>query len=134
VREQWSAWAAVWLLSLDGESEYEVLHTSHHRSFVNGLDLFDYTQLDISNRGDVKSLISSFRPDIILNAAAMTNVDLCERDREQAWKINVTGVEHLVEVCRRINAKLIHVSTDYVLTEGWKLQRRRSGQSNQLLW
>jgi dTDP-4-dehydrorhamnose reductase len=99
---------------LDGESEYEVLHTSHHRSFVNGQDLFDYTQLDISNRGDVKSLISSFRPDVVLNAAAMTNVDHCERDREQAWKINVTGVEHLVEICRRINAKLIHVSTDYV--------------------
>ncbi len=99
---------------LDGESEYEVLHTSHHRSFVNKQELVDYTQLDISNRGDVKSLISSFRPDIVLNAAAMTNVDLCEREREQAWKMNVTGVEHLVEVCRRINAKLIHVSTDYV--------------------
>jgi dTDP-4-dehydrorhamnose reductase len=99
---------------LDGESEYEVLHTSHHRSFVSEQGLFDYTQLDISNRSDVKSLISSFRPDVVLNAAAMTNVDLCERDRESAWKMNVTGVEHLVEICRRINAKLIHVSTDYV--------------------
>jgi dTDP-4-dehydrorhamnose reductase len=99
---------------LDGESEYEVLHSSYHRSFVNDQDLFDYTQLDISNRSDVKSLISSYRPDIVLNAAALTNVDFCEREREQAWKVNVTGVEHLVEVCRRINAKLIHVSTDYV--------------------
>ena len=99
---------------LDDESEYEVLHTSYHRSFVNNQDLFDYTQLDISNRSDVKSLILSYRPDIVLNAAALTNVDFCEREREQAWKVNVTGVEHLVEVCRRINAKLIHVSTDYV--------------------
>ena len=99
---------------LDGESGYEVLHTSHHRSFVQKQDIVDYTQLDISNRSDVKSLISSYRPDIILNAAAMTNVDLCEHEREQAWKINVTGVEHLVEVCRRIDAKLVHVSTDYV--------------------
>ena len=98
----------------DGKSKYEVLHSSHHRSFVNNQGLFDYTQLDISNRSDVKSLIVSYRPDVILNAAAMTNVDLCERDREQAWKMNVTGVEHLVEVCRKINAKLIHVSTDYV--------------------
>ncbi len=98
----------------DGESEYEVLHTSHHRSFVNEQVLIDYTQLDISNRSDVKSLITSYRPDVILNAAAMTNVDGCEREREQAWKINVTGVEHLVEVCRRIDAKLVHVSTDYV--------------------
>ncbi len=101
-------------LVLDGESEYEVLHTSHHRSFVSEQNLFDYTQLDISNRSDVKSLISSYRPDIVLNAAAMANVDHCEKEREQAWKMNVTGVEHLVEVCRRIDAKLIHVSTDYV--------------------
>ncbi len=99
---------------LDGESEYEVLHSSYHRSFVNDQALFDYTQLDITNRSDVKSLISSYRPDIVLNAAALTNVDFCDREREQAWKVNVTGVEHLVEVCRRINAKLIHVSTDYV--------------------
>lgn len=101
-------------LVLDGESEYEVLHTSHHRSFVSEQNLFDYTQLDISNRSDVKSLISSYRPDIILNAAAMANVDHCEKERELAWKMNVSGVEHLVEACRRINGKLIHVSTDYV--------------------
>ncbi len=100
--------------ALDGEPEYEVLHTSHQRSFVSEQSLFDYTQLDISNRSDVKSLILSYHPDIVLNAAAMTNVDHCERERELAWKVNVTGVEHLVEVCRRINAKLIHVSTDYV--------------------
>ncbi len=98
----------------EGESDYEVLHTSHHRSFANGKILLDYTQLDISNRSDVKSLVTSYRPDVILNAAAMTNVDACEREREQAWKMNVTAVENLVESCRRIDAKLVHVSTDYV--------------------
>lgn len=101
-----------WLF--DHESDYEVLHTSHHRSFVHDQVLVDYTQLDITNRGDVKSLVSSYRPDVILNAAAMTNVDACEREKEQAWKVNVTAVENLSEVCRRIDAKLVHVSTDYV--------------------
>jgi dTDP-4-dehydrorhamnose reductase len=101
-----------WLFN--NESDYEVLHTSHHRSFVHDRMLIDYTQLDITNRSDVKSLVTSYRPDIILNAAAMTNVDACEREKEKAWKVNVTAVENLVEVCRRIDAKLIHVSTDYV--------------------
>jgi dTDP-4-dehydrorhamnose reductase len=101
-----------WLF--DSDDEYEVLHSSHHRSFVQSDILIDYTQLDISNRSDVKSLVTSFRPDVILNAAAMTNVDECERGREQAWKANVTAVENLTEVSRRIGAKLIHVSTDYV--------------------
>ncbi|MFZ4622057.1 MAG: dTDP-4-dehydrorhamnose reductase [Bacteroidota bacterium] len=101
-------------LLLDSDDEYEVLHSSHHRSFVQSDILIDYTQLDISNRSDVKSLVTSFRPDVILNAAAMTNVDLCERERELAWKMNVTAVENLTEVSRRIGAKLVHVSTDYV--------------------
>ena len=101
-----------WLL--DADEEYEVLHTSHHRSFAQPEILIDYTQLDISIRSDVKSLVTSFRPDVILNAAAMTNVDTCEREREQAWKMNVTAVENLVEVSRRIGAKMVHVSTDYV--------------------
>lgn len=96
------------------ETEYEVLNTSHHRSFVLDHHLFDYTQLDITNKSDVKSLVTSFRPDIIVNAAAMTNVDACETQREFAWKVNVIGVENLVEVSRRINSTLINVSTDYV--------------------
>jgi dTDP-4-dehydrorhamnose reductase len=98
----------------DGDSDYEVLHTSHHRSFALDVPNIDYTQLDISNKSDVKSLVSSYRPDVVLNAAAMTNVDECEIHRELAWKQNVTAVENLVEVCRRIDAKLVHVSTDYV--------------------
>jgi dTDP-4-dehydrorhamnose reductase len=101
-------------LLFDSDDEYEVLHSSHHRSFAQEDIFIDYTQLDISNRGDVKSLVTSFRPDVILNAAAMTNVDTCEREREQAWKMNVTAVENLMEVCRRIDAKLVHISTDYV--------------------
>ena len=101
-------------LMLGHETEYEVLNTSHHRSFVLDRQLFDYTQLDITSKGDVKSLVSSFRPDIIVNAAAMPNVDVCETQRELAWKVNVMGVENIVEVARRINAHLIHISTDYV--------------------
>ncbi|MGA7161036.1 MAG: dTDP-4-dehydrorhamnose reductase [Bacteroidota bacterium] len=101
-------------LMLGHETEYEVLNTSHHRTFVLDRQLFDYTQLDITNKSDVKSLVTSFRPDIIVNAAAMTNVDACETQRELAWKVNVVGVENLVEVSRRINCHLIHISTDYV--------------------
>jgi len=101
-------------LTLGHQTEYEVLNTSHHRLFVLDRHLFDYTQLDITNKGDVKSLVTSFRPDIIVNAAAMTNVDACETQRELAWKVNVVGVENLVEVARRIDSIFIHISTDYV--------------------
>ena len=101
-------------LMLSTQNDYEVLNTSVERSFVYDNKLFDYNQLDVTNRSDVKSLISSFQPNIILNAAAATNVDWCESNREETWKINVTAVENLVEASRKVGAQLIHVSTDYV--------------------
>ncbi|HEX9828795.1 MAG TPA: dTDP-4-dehydrorhamnose reductase [Bacteroidota bacterium] len=101
-------------LMLGNQTEYEILNTSHHRTFVLEKHLFDYTQLDITRKGDVKSLISSFQPTVIFNAAAATNVDWCETNRDEAWKINVNGVEHLIEAARKVGAKLIHVSTDYI--------------------
>jgi dTDP-4-dehydrorhamnose reductase len=76
--------------------------------------LFDYTQLDLSLRGDVRSLVSSFQPEVIINTAAAVDVDWCEQNREQAWMSNVTAVEHLVEAARKTHARVVHVSTDYV--------------------
>ena len=81
-------------LMLSSQTDYEVLNTSQERSFVFDDRLFDYTQLDIAKKGDVKSLISSFHPTAILNAAAATNVDWCEAHREEAWRVNVVGVEN----------------------------------------
>ena len=101
-------------LMLSSQTDYEVLNTSQERSFVFDDRLFDYTQLDITKKGDVKSLISSFHPTAILNAAAATNVDWCEAHREEAWKVNVVGVENLVEAARKVGARLVHISTDYV--------------------
>lgn len=101
-------------LLLCSQTQYEVLNTSHHRSFVFDRRLFDYTQLDIRSKGDTKSLISSFQPDVILNAAAITDVDWCEANREEAWKANVVGVENLIEAAKKVGARLMHVSSDYV--------------------
>jgi dTDP-4-dehydrorhamnose reductase len=71
-------------------------------------------QMDITSKKDVKRVIHEAEPNVIVNCAAMTNVDACENERERAWKINVEGVEHLIEASRRTNAKIYHVSTDYV--------------------
>ncbi len=101
-------------MMLSVQTNYEVLNTSVERSFVYDKLLFDYNQLDITNRSDVKSLISSFQPDVILNAAAATNVDQCETNREEAWKLNVTAVENLAKAARNVGARFIHVSTDYI--------------------
>lgn len=75
---------------------------------------YDYVTCDITKREDVKKIIYDFYPDFIINAAAFTNVDLSETEREAAWKINVKGVEYLSEAARITDAHLIHISSDYI--------------------
>ena len=74
----------------------------------------DYKSCDITKREAIKDIVLGFYPDYIINTAAFTNVDLCETEKETAWKINVKGVEYLAEASRVIDAHLIHISTDYV--------------------
>ncbi len=78
------------------------------------LDHIQYIKSDITVRNDIKKVVYDFCPDFIINAAAFTNVDLSETERELAWKINVKGVEYLAESARVIDAHLIHISTDYI--------------------
>lgn len=80
-------------------------------SLIEGVD---YKKVDITQKHQVKKLVLDFVPDFIINAAAFTNVDKCESERELAWKINVTGVEHLAQYARLVDAHITHVSTDYI--------------------
>lgn len=73
-----------------------------------------YLSVDITNKKDVKNAVAACAPDVIINAAAMTNVDLCETEREHCWKVNVEGVENIVEAAKRNNTMVVHISTDYV--------------------
>lgn len=93
-------------------NDIELLATSVEDKFV--FDGIEYIQSDISNRNEIKKIVYDFCPDFIINAAAFTNVDLCETQRELAWKINVKGVEYLAEAARVLDSHLIHISTDYI--------------------
>lgn len=63
---------------------------------------------------DAVDKILAIKPNIIINAAAYTKVDLAETEIEQAYAVNATGVYHLAKAAQECNARLIHVSTDYV--------------------
>jgi dTDP-4-dehydrorhamnose reductase len=95
-------------------SGYQVIPSSVEPAPVQPLLGNEYVRLDITSRKDVRSTVAAVAPTVIINAAAMTNVDACEQEREAAWRINVDGVEHLAEATRRTNAHLVHISTDYV--------------------
>ena len=67
--------------------------------------------LDIRNQVALKEIINTTAPDILINLAAMTNVDACELNPELAGEINVAGLQH---ICDSFSGKIIHLSTDYV--------------------
>ncbi|HEY3671971.1 MAG TPA: dTDP-4-dehydrorhamnose reductase [Acidimicrobiia bacterium] len=70
--------------------------------------------LDLADREQVEQVVAEFAPDAVVNAAAMTNVDGCERDPERAFAVNALGVRHLAFASARFGAHIVHVSTDYV--------------------
>lgn len=73
-------------------------------------------ELDVSNFKKVNSFIREIKPDIIINAAAYTNVDSCESNEEKAFKVNALGARNLAIASEKIGAKLVHISTDYVFS------------------
>jgi dTDP-4-dehydrorhamnose reductase len=76
-----------------------------------GMDLPEY---DITQRASVEQTIRAFRPDVVVNAAAYTNVDGCERDPDLAYRVNALGAQNLALICQRCDADLVHVSTNEV--------------------
>lgn len=76
-----------------------------------GLDLPDH---DISDPGSIGQALDSFAPDLVIHAAAMTNVDACERDPELAFRVNVLGTQNVALACGRCGAEMVHVSTNEV--------------------
>lgn len=74
----------------------------------------DITSLDITDIDAVMSLVLAQKPDVIINCAALTNVDGCEKMWDLAYKINAIGPRNLAIAATAVGAKLVHVSTDYV--------------------
>lgn len=75
---------------------------------------FDRFSLDLSNKDTIRQTVRSINPNIIVNAGAYTAVDKAENDFEMSLALNGTAPEILAEEAKRINAILIHYSTDYV--------------------
>ena len=69
--------------------------------------------LDITNYKDVKIICQKFQPTIIINCAAITDVDFCERNKKEAYRVNVDGINNLIK-SSDLTCKIIQISSDYV--------------------
>jgi dTDP-4-dehydrorhamnose reductase len=75
---------------------------------------FNRAQLDLASLNDVRGKLGAMNFDVLINAAAFTNVDACETERDRAFLINAEAPAILAEICHAKGAKLIQFSTDYV--------------------
>ncbi|MDZ4837346.1 MAG: dTDP-4-dehydrorhamnose reductase [Candidatus Melainabacteria bacterium] len=71
-------------------------------------------KLDINERSRVFKLVKEVSPDVIYACAGLTNVDRCEGDAKESFKVNVVGAANLVEAANRVGAKLVLLSSDYI--------------------
>jgi len=75
---------------------------------------FTHSQLDLAQPHEPRATFRSGEFDLVINAAALTNVDYCEAHREEAIRLNAEAPRLLAEICRAKQARFIHLSTDYV--------------------
>jgi dTDP-4-dehydrorhamnose reductase len=74
----------------------------------------DKEEIDIVSASGCKEAIKETEPDIVINAAAYTNVDGCETARHECFAVNAEAVKNIADACRKKNIRIIHFSTDYV--------------------
>jgi len=88
------------------------LQSNHFPEFQ--FTFWNRSELDITVESWVHERIAALKPDIVINAAAYTNVERAEEDREGAVAGNTRGPSYLAETCKSMEALLVHISTDYV--------------------
>ena len=98
---------------LKGRKDVELIATSKGENRRLTQD-FNYVSLDITSAKEVAEIMKEYKPDVVINTAAMTNVDACEDNQDECWDINVNAVDYLLKETIRYDSHLIHLSTDFV--------------------
>jgi dTDP-4-dehydrorhamnose reductase len=109
------------LTGVNGQVGHSLQATLKASGLPTELIALDRSQLDLANTEQIREVVRTVQPDLIINPAAYTAVDKAESEYDLAYSINVIAPGILAEEAARLNAKLIHFSTDYVYN-GRKLE------------
>ena len=102
------------LHKLRKDSSVQLIATSKGENRVSSKEGYTYFDLDITNNDAVAKFISIEKPQVVINTAAMTNVDLCEDENKDCDALNVEAVRYLADACVKVDAHLIQISTDFI--------------------
>ena len=126
----------VFVTGVGGQLGYDVMNELAQRGHTCvGSDILpkekialplEYVQLDITDQTAVEQTISKLQPDAVIHCAAWTAVDAAEDEDKKAkvYAINVDGTKYIAEACKKVDCKMVYISTDYVFngegTEPWQ--------------
>lgn len=122
----------VFVTGVAGQLGHDVMNELHKRGYQGiGSDLAEkysgmddgtavcgmpYIRLDITDKSAVESTMTSLNPDAVIHCAGWTQVDLAEEEdkKDLVYSINVDGTKNIADVCKKLDCKMIYISTDYV--------------------
>ena len=90
------------------------LWATHLRDLPAGFTSHHLRRLDVTNKEETQMLFQEIQPSVVVHLAGVGSVDYAEKNQREAWNINVQGTQHVIEACRGLGAKLIHVSSNAV--------------------
>jgi dTDP-4-dehydrorhamnose reductase len=112
------------IYNLIKRNDFQIIATSFGANRMMETDGYTYEPLDITNKSEVERVFTKYLPDVIINTAAMTNVDACETKRDECWALNVSAVQNIIDSITALavplpegkekSPHLIHLSTDFI--------------------
>jgi dTDP-4-dehydrorhamnose reductase len=104
------------IYALIKRNDVEVIATSKGENRILEKNGYSYQNLDITNKEEVRKILEKHCPEVVINTAAMTNVDACEKERELCRLLNVEAVNNFIEVMENQDniPHFIHLSTDFI--------------------
>lgn len=113
---------------VNGQLGYDVVKELNKRNIpCKGIDIQD---LDITKADDVTDYITAMKPRAVIHCAAYTAVDKAEDESELCEKVNVTGTQNIAVACKKINASMMYISTDYIFGGEGDLAYKTTHPSN----
>lgn len=102
----------VFVTGVKGQLGYDVINELEKRGHTAiGVDIED---LDITDAAAVDKMITETAPEAVIHCAAWTAVDAAEDNEEKCRQVNVNGTENIAKVCKKLNCKMMYISTDYI--------------------